>query len=192
MTASYPLHHEPSNSPPGNAINLALGASNQTVSQPYSLLKSLVAIIFSLIGCYFFSRSRRIHPHRRLTLAASFVVQALTSVAAVIVQRHVVPSPSGYREVDPADVCFIELLPICFLPFQSGGQTVASRILELDGMPTTVVTSLFCDLVSDPYMLAKDNIKRNRRVASAITLIVCGISEGGLVEAVSACPRHSG
>jgi hypothetical protein len=140
-----------------------------------------VAIILYLIGCYFFSQSRRIHPHRRLTLAASFVLQAiLIFVAAAIVQRHVVPSPAGYHEVDPADARFIELLPIGFLAFQSGGQIVASRILGLDEVPTIVLTSLFCDLVSDPHMLAKYNVKRNRRVASAITLFVGGIIGGWL------------
>jgi hypothetical protein len=134
-----------------------------------------VAIIFFLIGCYFFSQSRRIHPHRRVTLAASFVLQAiLTFVGAAIVQRHVVPSPSGYHEVDPADVRFIELLPIGFLAFQSGGQIGTSRILKLGEVPTIVLTSLFCDLVSDPHMLAKDNLRRNRRAASAITLFVGG------------------
>ncbi|KFY30889.1 hypothetical protein V493_01579, partial [Pseudogymnoascus sp. VKM F-4281 (FW-2241)] len=52
------------------------------------------------------------------------------------------------------------------------------HILELDEVPTIVVTSLFCDLVNDPHMLAKDNVKRNRRVASAITLFVGGIIGG--------------
>lgn len=61
----------------GNAITLALGASKQPITQPYSWLKSLVAIILYMSGCYFFAQSRRIHPHRRLTLAASFVLQAL-------------------------------------------------------------------------------------------------------------------
>ncbi|OBT66922.1 hypothetical protein VE03_04191 [Pseudogymnoascus sp. 23342-1-I1] len=165
----------------GNAINLALGASNQPATQPYSWLKSLVAIIFYLVGCYFFSQSRRIYPHRRLTLASSFVLQAiLTFVAAAIVQLNVVPSPSGYHEVDPADVRFIELLPIGFLAFQSGGQIVTSRILGLDEIPTTVVTSLFCDLVIDPQLLAKDNVKRNRRIASTITLVLGGIAGGWL------------
>ncbi|KFY87970.1 hypothetical protein V500_06648 [Pseudogymnoascus sp. VKM F-4518 (FW-2643)] len=165
----------------GNAITLALGASGQPISQPYSWLKSLVAIILFLIGCYFFSQSRRIHPHRRLTLAASFVLQAiLIFVAAAIVQLHVVPSPSGYHQVDPADARYSELLPIGLLAFQSGGQIVTSRILGLDEVPTIVLTSLFCDLVIDPHVLAKDNVKRNRRVASAITLFAGGILGGWL------------
>ncbi|OBT97565.1 hypothetical protein VE01_04529 [Pseudogymnoascus verrucosus] len=165
----------------GNTIILALGASGQPVSQPYIWLKSLTAIVFFLIGCYFFAQSRRIHPHRRFTLAASFLVQAiLIFVAAALVQRHVVPSPSGYHELDPGRVAFIELLPIGFLAFQSGGQIVTSRTLGINEVPTTVLTSLFCDLMSDPHMLARDNVKRNRRVASAVTLLLGGIIGGWL------------
>jgi len=91
-----------------------------------------------------------------------------------------VPSPSGLHELDPSDVRLIELLPIGFLAFQSGGQIVTSRILGINEVPTTVLTSLYCDLVSDPHMLAKDNVKRNRRVASAVTLLMGGIIGGWL------------
>ena len=166
---------------PGNTIILALGASNQPISQPYIWLKSLTAIVFFLVGCYFFAQSRRIHPHRRFTLAASFLVQAiLIFIAAALVQRHVVPSPAGYQELDHGKVGFIELLPIGFLAFQSGGQIVTSRTLGINEVPTTVLTSLFCDLMSDPHMLARDNVKRNRRVASAVTLLLGGIIGGWL------------
>ncbi|KFX96430.1 hypothetical protein O988_05318 [Pseudogymnoascus sp. VKM F-3808] len=165
----------------GNTIILALGASNQPISQPYIWLKSLTAIIFFLVGCYFFAQTRRIHPHRRFTLAGSFLFQAiLIFVAAALVQRHVVPSPAGYQELDHSKVGFIELLPIGFLAFQSGGQIVTSRTLGINEVPTTVLTSLFCDLMSDPHMLARDNVKRNRRVASAVTLLMGGIIGGWL------------
>lgn len=177
----YPRASRLSNASPGNTIILALGASNQPVSQPYIWLKSLTAILFFLVGCYFFAQSRRIHPHRRFTLAGSFLVQAiLIFVAAALVQRHVVPSPAGYQELDPGKVGFIELLPIGFLAFQSGGQIVTSRTLGINEVPTTVLTSLFCDLMSDPHMLARDNVKRNRRVASAVTLLLGGIIGGWL------------
>ncbi len=73
---------------------------------------------------------------------------------------------------------FIELVPIGLLAFQSGGQIVTSRLLGLNEVPTTVLTSLYCDLVSDPHLLAKENVKRNRRVASVVTLLVGGIIGG--------------
>lgn len=165
----------------GNTIILALGASNQPVSEPYSWLKSLCAIFFFLVGCWFFAQSRHIHPLRRLTLFASFLFQSiLIFVSAALVQRSVVPSPVGTNELDPANVRFIELLPIGLLAFQSGGQVVTSRLLGLNEVPTTVLTSLYCDLVSDPHLLAKDNVKRNRRIASVVTLLVGGIIGGWL------------
>lgn len=134
-----------------------------------------------MFGCLFFAHSRNIHPKRRLTLAASFLFQAiLIFVAAALVQRGVVPSPSGHEELDPSKVHFIELLPIGFLAFQGGGQIVTSRILGINEVPTTVLTSLYCDLMSDPYMLAKDNVKRNRRVAAVVTLLIGGIIGGWL------------
>jgi len=109
------------------------------------------------------------------------MIQAvLIFVAAALVQRGVVPSPKGLEELDPANVDFIELLPIGLLAFQSGGQIVTSRFLGLNEMPTIVLTSLYCDLVSDPHMLAKDNIKRNRRLASAVVLLIGGIIGGWL------------
>ena len=55
---------------------------------------------------------------------------------------------------------------------------MTSRLLGLNEVPTTVLTSLYCDLVSDPHLLAKSNVKRNRRVASAVTLLLGGIIGG--------------
>lgn len=104
----------------------------------------------------------------------------LIFVAAALVQRGVVPSPKGLQELDPANVNLIELIPIGLLAFQSGGQIVTSRFLGLSEVPTIVLTSLYCDLVSDPHMLAKDNVKRNRRIASFVVLLIGGIIGGWL------------
>lgn len=102
----------------------------------------------------------------------------LIFIAAALVEERVVPSPKGYEELDPSNVRFIELLPIGLLAFQSGGQIVTSRLLGLNEIPTTVLTSLYCDLVSDPHLLAKSNVKRNRRIASVVTLLLGGIIGG--------------
>lgn len=55
---------------------------------------------------------------------------------------------------------------------------MTSRQLGLNEVPTTVLTSLYCDLVSDPHLLAKENVKRNRRIASVVTLLLGGIIGG--------------
>ena len=77
---------------------------------------------------------------------------------------------------------FIELLPLAFLAFQSGGQIVTSRLLGFNEVPTTVLTSVYCDLASDPQLLAplKKNVKRNRRAAAVVTSLIGGIMGGWL------------
>ena len=74
---------------------------------------------------------------------------------------------------------FTELAPIALLSFQAAGQIVNSRGLGMGEVPTVVITSLLCDLVSDERILAplKKNVKRNRRaVAFMLTLAgaICG------------------
>jgi len=163
----------------GNTIFLALGASGQPVTHPYGWLKSLVSIIFFLLGCLFFSSSRHIRPKARGTLAASFFIQSLCIVvAAALVQAGVVPEPVGTVAENGSTVNFNELLPLAFLAFQSGGQIVTSRLLGFNEVPTTVLTSVYCDLMSDPKLLAKDNIKRNRRFAAVLAILIGGICGG--------------
>jgi hypothetical protein len=70
------------------------------------------------------------------------------------------------------------LIPLAFLAFQSGGQIVTSRLLGFNEVPTTVLTSVYCDLASDPKILAGDNIKRNRRVCAVLSILIGGIAGG--------------
>jgi hypothetical protein len=79
-------------------------------------------------------------------------------------------------------VSFIELVPLALLAFQSGGQIVTSRLLGFNEVPTTVLTSVYCDLASDPKFLAplKKNVKRNRRIGAIIALLIGGIAGGWL------------
>jgi hypothetical protein len=51
-------------------------------------------------------------------------------------------------------------LSIALVAFQSAGQTVASRALQYSGLTTSVLTSNYCDLFSDPGLFKlglKDN-----------------------------------
>jgi hypothetical protein len=75
---------------------------------------------------------------------------------------------------------FLELIPIAFLAFQSGGQVVTSRLLGFNEIPTTVLTSVYCDLISDPDIRKKENVKRNRRFAAVVMLLLGGITGGWL------------
>jgi hypothetical protein len=167
----------------GNTIFLALGASGQPVTHPYGWLKSFVSIIFFLLGCLFFANTRHFGPKTRVTLSGSFTVQALCIfIAAALVQSGVVPEPHGTTSENGDVVSFIELIPLAFLAFQSGGQIVTSRILAFNEVPTTVLTSVYCDIASDPAVLAPfgKNIKRNRRFGAVLGILIGGIAGGWL------------
>jgi hypothetical protein len=94
------------------------------------------------------------------------------------VQSHVIPEPKGLVTESGTEVNLLELLPLGFLAFQSGGQIVTSRLLGFNEVPTTVLTSVYCDLASDPKLLTKDNVKRNRRAAAVVAILVGGIAGG--------------
>jgi hypothetical protein len=97
-----------------------------------------------------------------------------------LVQAGVVAQPEGLSELDPGTPDFWQLLPIALLAFQSGGQIVTSRIVKVSEVSTNVLTSLYCDLMSDPDILRKENVKRNRRIAGATVLLIGGIVGGWL------------
>ncbi|KAA8569700.1 hypothetical protein MFRU_004g04060 [Monilinia fructicola] len=163
----------------GNTIFLALGASGQPISHPYGWVKSLISIFFFLCGCLFFAQTRWFGAGKcRGVLSISFVLQGICLiVAAALVQTKVVPEPFGVYGIED-EVNFIELIPLGFLAFQSGGQIVTSRILGFNEVPTTVLTSVYCDIASDPKLFAKDNVKRNRRVAAVLAILSGGIAGG--------------
>ncbi|KAH9224917.1 hypothetical protein DL95DRAFT_400213 [Leptodontidium sp. 2 PMI_412] len=163
----------------GNTIFLALGASDQPKTKPFGWLKSLVSITSFLLGCFIFASTRLINPKARGTLATSFVFQSMfIIIAAILVQAGVVPEPQGIVTESGSKINLLELLPLGLLAFQSGGQIVTSRILGFNEIPTTVLTSVYCDIASDPKILARDNIKRNRRVAAVIFILIGGIAGG--------------
>jgi hypothetical protein len=163
----------------GNTIFLALGASNQPITHPYGWLKSLSSILLFLLGCTFFAWTRYFHPKARGTLAISFFLQSVCIIiAATLVQSNVVPSPEGVVVPHAGSVDFKELIPLAFLAFQSGGQIVTSRLLGFNEVPTTVLTSVYCDLASDPKFFEADNVKRNRRIGSVLCILIGGIAGG--------------
>jgi len=68
------------------------------------------------------------------------------------------------------------------LSFQAGMQSVTARQLGLNEIPTTVLTSLLCDLGNDEKLFVglNDNWKRNRRIAAFVSLLVGAIIGGWL------------
>jgi uncharacterized membrane protein YoaK (UPF0700 family) len=68
------------------------------------------------------------------------------------------------------------------LAFQAGMQSVTARQLGFNEIPTTVLTSCFCDLGNDPKLFVglNDNWQRNRRIASVVAILLGGIIGGWL------------
>jgi len=117
-------------------------------------------------------------PLQRWSLSLSFFIQAiLISIAAALVQASVVPGlhPNGTEE-------FLQIVPLAMLAFQAGQQCVAARELGLNEIPTTVLTSVYCDLGNDHDLFSPitSNWKRNRRFVSAVLLLIGAIVGGWL------------
>ncbi|KAG0635598.1 hypothetical protein HOY80DRAFT_981462 [Tuber brumale] len=174
----------------GNTIFLSLGASNQPVSKPYGWLKSLVAISCFMFGAVLTYRLSTLHnppttitngikrgkygASSRGTLFASFILQAAAVfLAAGLVQGGAIPGSKPHAQVN-GEVDFWELLPLAFLAMQFGAQIATSRLLGIGEIPTTVLTSVYTDLVTDPLVLRGGNIKRNRRFGSILFMLLGG------------------
>ncbi|KAK1724280.1 hypothetical protein CaCOL14_012763 [Colletotrichum acutatum] len=182
----------------GNTIFMALGASKLPAGEPLLWLKSLSSIAAFWLGCFFFSKSRHIHPKRRSTLALSFLLQsALVFLAAAFAQTRLI-ADFGKASVQGSDSNHefktsenpLVMVPLALLAFQFGGQIVTSRILGYNEVPTNVLTSVYCDLLSDPKLFAplKENPKRNRRFLAVVLLVLGGIIGGWLQRSQAGMP----
>lgn len=167
----------------GNSIFLALGASDQNI-KPYDWARSLCSIGCFALGAFFFSRlHRRLGALRRGTLLLAFFLQAvLVMVAAALVQAGAV----NQRQSTNGATDWREMAPIAILSFQAAGQIVASRVLGVNEVPTVVITSLLCDLMSDPKLAARPvfrgHRKRNNRVAGFVLTLVGSIIGGWMLK----------
>ncbi|ROT41069.1 hypothetical protein SODALDRAFT_322278 [Sodiomyces alkalinus F11] len=177
----------------GNTIFLALGSAglpDDDDDDAFLWLRSLTSIASFALGCFVFGQARRLRARRKATLALSFLVQAAAIfLAAALAHAGVVAdlartsvpgfgAPDDFRPRGGQ----IVLLPVAILAWQFGGQIVTSRVLGYGEVPTCVLTSVYCDLFSDPNIVApvSRNVKRNRRVGAICTLLVGGIAGGWL------------
>jgi Protein of unknown function (DUF1275) len=181
----------------GNTVFVGLGASQQPISSPpFAWMKSLLAIICYMLGALFFSTlHRKLGPTRKGTLVGSFLFQAaVTLIVAILVTAKAVSShvTESIQDNPKAGTLVItmsrgtnwnDLAPISLLAFQAAGQVVASRALRHNDLPTAVVTSMLCDMMSDAHLLTGgvfEDSKRNRRAASAVLLFLGAIVGGVL------------
>lgn len=170
----------------GNTIFLALGTAHLPYGQSTLWLKALVSIAAFWVGCFCFGHARQIGNKRKSTLALSFCVQSLLIlVSAALAQSRAIPAFAlanlGSEASEATRVSLetseLTLAPLALMAFQFGGQIVTSRVLGFNEVPTNVLTSLYCDLLSDPLLWAPlgGNVKRNRRVTAIILMIVGAI-----------------
>lgn len=108
--------------------------------------------------------------------------------AALISARVVAKSEESANSVKSdgdSEFPWHELCPIALLAFQSAGQIVAGRMLKFNSLPTVVLTSLFCDLMSDPALFSAgllQNPDRNRRALGAVLLFAGATVSGALIK----------
>jgi hypothetical protein len=133
-------------------------------------------ICFCLGSLFFSSYHRHLTPRKRWVLVSSYLIQLLMMIAAALL---VTLGPKTSKET-PFSALWIGL-PIALIAFQAAGQAVSSRVLQYNGLATVVLTSNYCDLFSDPNLLAgvSTNAERNRRVAAPI-LLLGGAMLGGV------------
>ncbi|KAH7244435.1 uncharacterized protein BKA55DRAFT_85040 [Fusarium redolens] len=180
----------------GNTIFVGLGVSHQPENLPgKAWSRCFLAIVCFAIGALFFSSFHRFFgPQKRWVLITSFLIQALlTGLVAILATTGAVYNHPHGRETRHQDGWIIERVQdsfpatdyaaIIILAFQSAGQIVASRVLKYNAMPTIVLTSLYCDMMSDAKLFTapiNDNADRNRRATGAVLLFAGAVSGGFL------------
>ncbi|KAJ5977806.1 hypothetical protein N7501_001148 [Penicillium viridicatum] len=167
----------------GNTIFVGLGASHQNL-RPYGWARSLTSIGCFSLGSFLFARLHRVlGTRRRVSLILSFLLQAsIILLTAGLVQGGAVSSTlagKGSQKAPPWD----QIVPIILLSIQAAGQIVASRALGYNEIPTVVITSLLCDLMSDPQLFLIRNVKRDRRIIAFVLTLVGAILGGWVTKA---------
>ena len=165
----------------GNTIFIALGASNKN-THPFIWVRCLFSLFAYCLGTFAFARfhDQILAPKtRRLTLLLSYTFQAiLTIVAAGIIQSGIVGRyVPGAIATSPREQ-WDSLIPIFLLSLGAGGQIIAARSLGVPEVPTVVVTTMLCELWSDPGLFLKRNAGRNRRALGFLLMLVGAITSG--------------
>lgn len=150
-----------------------------------------MSIVAFWAGCFVFGQTRRIGNKRKGTLGLSFAAQSILILAsAALSQSSAAPafamtllgSEAKQAVLRSHETDASSLAPLALMAFQFGGQIVTSRVLGFNEVPTNVLTSLYCDLLSDPLLFAPPagNVKRNRRVVAILLMLAGGIAGGWL------------
>ncbi|KAF2723746.1 hypothetical protein K431DRAFT_195109, partial [Polychaeton citri CBS 116435] len=176
----------------GNTVILGLSTAGLP-NNPYAWLTTLVSIVSFLVGVFLTFRGVMFFSPKgiygnRLVISGVFFFQAILVLiaAAIATPAHLIPqNPGGTSrsEREPEwilhDINIVALIPP--LALSSGMQIASSRLLGYNELPVNVLTSTYCDIMGDFKLLAFNNVKRNRRVASVVLLLIGAIVSGWLL-----------
>lgn len=157
----------------GNTIYLGLGLADPSSGNRW--IKSLLSISCFCFGAACFGWYHRFFtPRKRWVLSSSYLVQTLLITTAATIVTLDKTSPA-----DKEKLRWEVLLPLALVAFGSSGQAIGSRALEHNSLTSVVLTSIYCDLFSDPRLLSlSGNPTRNQRVAAPLCVLIGAIAGG--------------
>ncbi|KAK4542346.1 hypothetical protein LTR36_006802 [Oleoguttula mirabilis] len=158
----------------GNTVYLGLGLVAPGDSTRW--IRSAISIACFCLGSAFFSTyHRHFSPRKRWVMISSYIIQLLCMIAAALM---VSLAPMTTAVSGPVSAW--TAVPIALIAFQAGGQAFTSRVLQHTGLTSVVLTSVYCDLFSNPLLGGlTQNVERNRRIAAPL-LLLGGAMIGGL------------
>ncbi|KAL9108433.1 MAG: hypothetical protein Q9227_006767 [Pyrenula ochraceoflavens] len=162
----------------GNTVYVGLGLADPKGSTRW--IKSAVSIACFCAGSFCFSRFHNFFsPRRRWVLSASYATQLVLIVAAAVIVT--LDEKSEQRDKSKKELRWDVLVPLGLVAFQSSGQAVTSRALQYGSLTSVVLTSIYCDLWSDPALFTApltENLERNRRAAAPVLLLIGALLGG--------------
>jgi hypothetical protein len=157
----------------GNSIYVGLGLADPSSGTRW--IKSLLSIACFCLGSAAFAWFHRFFsPRRRWVLVTSYALQTLLIVAAAIIVMFDKADKGGGNALR-----WQVMMPLAMMAFGSSGQAVTSRALQYNSLTSVVLTSIYCDLFSDPNLLSwNGNPTRNQRAAAPVALLSGSILGG--------------
>jgi uncharacterized membrane protein YoaK (UPF0700 family) len=157
----------------GNTIYLGLGLADPSSGNRW--IKSAVSISCFCFGAAFFAWYHRFFtPRKRWVLFTSYLFQTLLIIAAAVIVTL-----DKTTSADKEKLRWEVLLPLAMVAIGSSGQAVSSRALEKNSLTSVVLTSIYCDLFSDPGLLSLlGNPTRNQRATAPICVLIGAVGGG--------------
>jgi uncharacterized membrane protein YoaK (UPF0700 family) len=157
----------------GNTVYLGLGLADPSSGNRW--IKSLLSISCFCLGAAAFAWYHRFFtPKTRWVMFSSYLFQTL-----LIISAATIVTLDKTTEADKEKLRWDVMLPLAMVAIGSSGQAVSSRALERNSLTSVVLTSIYCDLFSDPRLLSwSGNPTRNQRVAAPICVLIGAVAGG--------------